>query len=768
MIPGSGTRNTAGLYIHVPFCSFGCPYCDFAVSRLKSGEVRAWDWKQSGIVEMNCFLCHWSQPNNQARIRYLKAGKFAWANTATLLGTGIVEETPEGLRYNPAAFQPDGTLKPEKLAVQAPSEAHCAACHGYVQTDRTKPVVAPVGDLTAWETATTGQVFSGDKINESGMNIQGKERLNRAWDIHLERDLTCRNCHYSINNPIYLQKADQPSYLLFDPRRPDFAEYLYRPSHDFARGRSAQYTVAPEWRGSMRRCEQCHSIQATHNWLPYKYRHMQQIGCETCHIPKLYAPAVQHVDWTVLTPEGQPVRSWRGFQGQDTVHDLVQGYRPVLLPREEPDGHTRLLPYNLVTAWYWVYGDPPRPVPKWALERLFFTQEGQYRPEIVRLLDANRDGQLSREEIRLTTQEQVKALAARLAEMGFPKARIMGEIQPYSIAHDVAAAGFATKECQACHGPDSRLTQPIALAPYVPGGVEPDLRLGADIRWQGTLRTDAAGRLYFVPQVEHLYIFGKSRVPWIDWLGLAAMVGVLLGVAVHGGLRIYSARKGLMQTHEVALRKVYMYTLYERIWHWVQALAILLLLLTGFIIHRPETLGRFVPYRFLVYTHNALAVLLLLDAGLALFYHLATGEIRQFLPRPRGFFHQAILQARYYLYGIFRGEPHPFEKRPDRKLNPLQQATYFVLLNVMLPVQIVTGLLMWLAQYRPDWVDRIGGLRVLAPIHTLFAWLFAAFIVMHIYLTTTGPKPTTFLKAMITGWEEVETPAHETSEHARA
>ena len=42
MNPGSGTRNTAGLYIHVPFCSFVCPYCDFAVSRLKSGEVRAW------------------------------------------------------------------------------------------------------------------------------------------------------------------------------------------------------------------------------------------------------------------------------------------------------------------------------------------------------------------------------------------------------------------------------------------------------------------------------------------------------------------------------------------------------------------------------------------------------------------------------------------------------------------------------------------------------------------------------------------------------
>ena len=33
-----------------------------------------------------------------------------------------------------------------------------------------------------------------------------------------------------------------------------------------------------------------------------------------------------------------------------------------------------------------------------------------------------------------------------------------------------------------------------------------------------------------------------------------------------------------------------------------------------------------------------------------------------------------------------RGEPHPFEKQPGKRLNPLQQVTYLAILNVLLPL----------------------------------------------------------------------------------
>ncbi|HOU42644.1 MAG TPA: cytochrome b/b6 domain-containing protein, partial [Promineifilum sp.] len=104
--------------------------------------------------------------------------------------------------------------------------------------------------------------------------------------------------------------------------------------------------------------------------------------------------------------------------------------------------------------------------------------------------------------------------------------------------------------------------------------------------------------------------------------------------------------------------------------------------------------------------------------------------------------------------------PHPFAKTRDRKLNPLQQITYVMVLNVLLPAQIITGALMWGAQRWPDAAAALGGLPWLGPLHTLVAWSFAAFIILHVYLTTTGPTPTANIRAMIGGYEDVE--AHET------
>jgi thiosulfate reductase cytochrome b subunit len=112
-----------------------------------------------------------------------------------------------------------------------------------------------------------------------------------------------------------------------------------------------------------------------------------------------------------------------------------------------------------------------------------------------------------------------------------------------------------------------------------------------------------------------------------------------------------------------------------------------------------------------------------------------------------------ILQAKYYISGIFKGEGHPFEKRPDSRMNPIQKATYFMILNVLLPLQIVTGALMWLVQKYPN---ILGGLPILAPFHSLVAWMFATFILVHVYMTTTGTTPFEATRAMITGYEEVK------------
>jgi len=195
---------------------------------------------------------------------------------------------------------------------------------------------------------------------------------------------------------------------------------------------------------------------------------------------------------------------------------------------------------------------------------------------------------------------------------------------------------------------------------------------------------------------------------------------------------------------------------YDRLWHWLQASAILLLIATGLIIHKPHFFGMF-SFPYVVHMHNVLGFILLVNAALALFYTLASGTIKRFLPNPDGFVRRALAQADFYTRGIFAGAAHPLEKTRDNRLNPLQQITYLAILNILLPAQVVTGVLIWGMQRWPELAAALGGLPVLAPLHTLLAWTFAAFIVMHVYLTTAaGDSPWAGIKSMITGWDQVE------------
>jgi thiosulfate reductase cytochrome b subunit len=720
-------------------------------------NLEGWDWEQSGTLEMNCFLCHLPDPNNDARLQAIRKGDFRAATTATLLGTGFVSASDNTFTWNPEAFTSEGELA--SVSIQDPANDNCAQCHGLVHTSG-EPVALAGCTPGEWLTATTGQLISPDKISASGMNLANKEDLTRSWDIHAERGLECTDCHYSLNNPAYYLSDESPGHLEFDPRRLEIGEYLQRPDHNIARGQSAQTTMAPELKGTMRRCESCHDAEPVHDWLPFAARHLQELACESCHTPQLYAPAVQAYDWTVLRADGQPVSSCRGVEGRSgTVSDLVTGFTPVLLSRQNIDGQSLLAPYNLISAWYWVYDDPqgPRPVRLEDLQSAYFTRDA-YVAEVLAALDANVDGALSDTELLLDTPEEQAVIAGRLTALGLANPRIEGEVQPYSINHNVARGDAAIQDCAVCHADGSRLTQPMILADRLPGGVLPAFVSDANTRTTGELSV-VDGRLNYTPAAvdQDLYVFGHSRVGWIDWLGGLFFLGVLVGVAGHGGLRFASALKSPRPVPE--LKRVYMYAVYERFWHWLQTFAIVLLLITGLIIHRPDLFGIF-SFPAVVTVHNVIAVLLVINAGLSLFYHLVSGEIRQYLPRPYGFFDEAIVQAKYYLRGIFKGAGHPFEKRPEKKLNPLQQATYFAILNVLLPLQILTGALMMGVQAFPQTAGWLGGLPFLAPFHSLVAWTFAAFIVGHVYLTTTGPRPMTSLQAMVNGWEEVEANSH--------
>jgi thiosulfate reductase cytochrome b subunit len=505
----------------------------------------------------------------------------------------------------------------------------------------------------------------------------------------------------------------------------------------------------------MRRCDSCHEPANVHEWLPYKQRHFTALACEACHVPKLYGPGLQTVDWTMLNTDGQPLRRYRNVDGDPAAVDsLITGFRPVIMPRVNAAGDTELAPFNLVTAWYWTAGDPAMPVSRVQLEDALLGG-GTHHPDIVAALDGDGDGQLQGEELQLHDEARVSAVEARLKAVGLDNVQLRGEVIPFPVGHNVVNGQWATRDCATCHMDESVLAASFALSDYTPGGVLPHKLDFKGVGFTGDVEIAAGGEALFVAdnRAAGFYIIGLHGERWVDLAGMLMFFGVLAGISGHAIARHLAARRRPKVAREY--QRVHMYDAYERLWHWLQASVILMLLFTGLVIHKPQYFGM-LSFPYAVNVHNVLGFILLINAGFALFYHLASGEIRQYLPEPRGFISRAMAQAMYYSKGIFAGDANPLEKTKANKLNPLQQITYLAILNILLPAQIVTGVLIWGLQRWPDIAAELGGLPALATVHTLVAWAFAAFLVMHIYLTTTGHSPLAGIKSMIGGWDDVE------------
>jgi thiosulfate reductase cytochrome b subunit len=193
------------------------------------------------------------------------------------------------------------------------------------------------------------------------------------------------------------------------------------------------------------------------------------------------------------------------------------------------------------------------------------------------------------------------------------------------------------------------------------------------------------------------------------------------------------------------MQKLYLYSRFERFWHWSQAVLVILLILSGFEIHGTWSIWGFEKAHDL---HVISAWGLTTLVAYAIFWHFTTGEWRQYLPTSE----KLKEMATYYTSGIFSGAPHPFEKSREKKLNPLQRWAYFMLKVILFPVQFISGFLLL---YYNDW--KTLGIRLdlepLALLHTLGSFAFLAFLIIHVYLTTTGRTFFSHIKAMITGWE---------------
>jgi thiosulfate reductase cytochrome b subunit len=195
--------------------------------------------------------------------------------------------------------------------------------------------------------------------------------------------------------------------------------------------------------------------------------------------------------------------------------------------------------------------------------------------------------------------------------------------------------------------------------------------------------------------------------------------------------------------------KIYLYTRYERFWHWLQTALIIILLISGLEIHG---MYHFLGFHTAVEVHNFVGLTWLIAFAFFVFWVFTTGEWRQYIPTTK----KMVTVARYYAYGIFKGESHPVPKQKRAKHNPLQRLVYLNMAALLLPIQMISGFLYWGYNYWADWGISGLSLKAIAWIHMAGAFAIFSFIIIHVYMITTGHTILAHSKAMITGWEEVE------------
>jgi octaheme c-type cytochrome (tetrathionate reductase family) len=420
-----------------------------------------------GDQQMNCFLCHLAEPDHAGRLEAIHSGDHQWSVSATLTGSGLLEKSAGGYHWNTQRVADDGETE---LQLHPVSEANCGACHGKVHNG-SDPLLVQLGNGREWTTEKTGQVFSPQLIRLSGMNLKDKDRLDIPWDVHAERLVSCGDCHYSRGRP-------------------------QRLAGDIA---TSDVETAE---GGRRRCQSCHSTTGTHRWLPEQEKHFKAVACESCHVPQLQMAAQQTIDATVLRADGTPQPSYRGVDGnvEDAGTTYISGYTPLLRVGTGADGANQVLPYNLVTRWFWVDQESGEEIGPDILRRAWIS-EGRYADAIMHTFDSNRNGTLEADELRLDDYSKTVLIKDRLRAIGVKNPLIRGEIRAYHIHHNIRHGNRVNRDCTRCHSEDKQPAATFTLSPYLPGNVQaPQLTDSTNIVLDGEFSIDTTGTLQFVPE----------------------------------------------------------------------------------------------------------------------------------------------------------------------------------------------------------------------------------------------------------------------------
>ena len=215
----------------------------------------------------------------------------------------------------------------------------------------------------------------------------------------------------------------------------------------------------------------------------------------------------------------------------------------------------------------------------------------------------------------------------------------------------------------------------------------------------------------------------------------------------------------------MSAKTVYLQPVPVRIWHWLNALGIVTLILSGIQIRFPEYVPIFTSYRTAITLHNTAGIVVAVSFSIWFFYYkIVSGTMEKiYVPKTYDLTTGLFRQMVFYFFSYFFGAPNPHHATPENKFNPLQKSAYLAIMFVLMPFISLTGIFLMNVGPMRELVLMVGGLKLLVTLHFLFACSLCAFLFTHVYLATLGKTPLAYFKPMLTGWENVEEGGHESN-----
>lgn len=200
--------------------------------------------------------------------------------------------------------------------------------------------------------------------------------------------------------------------------------------------------------------------------------------------------------------------------------------------------------------------------------------------------------------------------------------------------------------------------------------------------------------------------------------------------------------------------KIYFYPLWLRIWHGINAVGIILLIITGISMNSGVE-NKIIGFNAIINIHNYAGVIVSANYLLFLLGNLFTNNKKFYIIKPKGFLKRPMKQAYYYVWGMFHGMKAPYPLSEKRKFNPLQKYFYVIVMYMAVPLIIISGFALLYPETIIDRVYNISGVFLTAILHSAMGFFISIFLLIHLYVSSIGKNPAENFKSIINGWHHI-------------